>query len=368
MTQSDQGFPIIQYQKNKTPKEWGRIHGESYASAIKELAQIRKDLMLSKSPRLQAHLEPLANEQFKISKEFCPYLCDEMIGIAEGSGLGINDIVILNNYTDFRDIELNEEGCSTIYVNSRENVIAGQTWDMHSSAKDYLCTIDVPEDNDFPGAVVLSLVGCLGLMGFNSQKCLIGVNNINTKNARAGLIWPLLVRKALHQKDINKMRDILIKAPVTSGHNYIISDPSGGEHWEITPTEKICYASHLDNNLGSAFHTNHCLTKEVANLEVKNSQSSTTYARYDILKDKVKHLENKDDMINLLKSHEGHPKSICSHFEMGSQDPSMTCGGGVADMNSGEFIVWRGGETEDKNFKQYNTIINSNDNNFTYKK
>ena len=69
----------------------------------------------------------------------------------------------------------------------------------------------------------------------NTYKNLIGVNNINTANAQAGLVWPALVRKVLKETNLSGMRQKLIEAPVTSGHNYLISSLEGGEHWEITP-------------------------------------------------------------------------------------------------------------------------------------
>ena len=44
------------------------------------------------------------------------------------------------------------------------------------------------------------------------------------------------------------------------------------------------------------------------------------------------------DMKDLLCDHEGYPRSICSHFESGSQDPSFTCGGAVGELNKGDYI------------------------------
>ena len=48
------------------------------------------------------------------------------------------------------------------------------------------------------------------MMGINTSKNLIGVNNINTANAQAGLIWPALVRKVLKETNLSGMRQKLI--------------------------------------------------------------------------------------------------------------------------------------------------------------
>ena len=346
-------FPYIQYQKGKSSKDWGISHGEEYRLAISELAQIRKDLMLSKNPALIKKLDELALKQFEISSNFAPHLALEIEGIAIGSKLSLTDIVILNNYTDFRDINLPEEGCSTVHIQTPNEVLSGQTWDMHRTAKNYMCLIHVPETSSHSAQLVLTLVGCVGLMGVNTQNGFIGVNNINTANAKTGLIWPLLVRKVLEQKTLGEMRRTLLSAPVTSGHNYLISTAEGGEHLEITPSlsEKVSALS--KGQVGGIFHTNHCLSYEIEKCEDKQSMSSTTLKRFELLSKKTYKVTNLLDFKELLSDHEEYPTSICSHFENGAQDPSFTCGGGVSDLKKGKHIFWRGCPIHDKDYKEF---------------
>jgi len=361
---TDYGFPILKYQKGKSFTEWGIYHGEEFRDGIKELVSIRKELMLKKNPALRNHLTPLAHQQFEITKEFAPGISNELEGIATGSGLSLEDIVILNNYTDFRDISLPDEGCSTIQV-QRENVlISGQTWDMHSSAKRFLSLIEIPESENGPASIILSLLGCTGLMGINSHQCLIGVNNINTTNAKIGLIWPVLVRQTLLQSNLSSMRDTLLNAPVTSGHNYLISSKTGAEHWEITPSERDLIHAHGEKEHGHSFHTNHCLGENVSLLENKDSISATTFARYELLEKKVQNINNFSELKSLLQDHDGHPKSICSHYDTGAKDPSMTCGGGIADLNEQKYTFWRGCPESDKNYKEVNYKIDPDSNHF----
>lgn len=344
----DCNFPIITYDKNSNHLSWGASHGEEFKDTIKDLAQIRKDLMLNKNPRLKNDLERLALEQFSISKKFSPSIADEIEGIAKGSNLSLSEIVILNNYTDFRDIELPEEGCSTVHVQTDHHIFSGQTWDMHKSAKNFMCLLDVPEQNGYHSSLVLTLVGCVGLMGINNQSCLIGVNNINTKNAKVGLIWPLLVREVLKASNLSGMRECLKSAPVTSGHNYIISSNEGGEHWEITPQSQECVGK--THKKGYSFHTNHCLGDVAKELEDRTSSSSTTHKRFELLENKVQKIETFDQFQQLFEDHDNYPMSICSHYESGAQDPSFTCGGGTFSIKEGTINFWRGCKTEDDNY------------------
>lgn len=354
-------FPYLKYQAKKSHFDWGVYHGEEFRDAIKELAQIRLGLMLAKNPALSKKLDELALMQFELSKKFAPHLASEIEGIAKGANLTITDLVVLNNYTDFRDISLPEEGCSTVHIQTTTQTLSGQTWDMHRSAKNYMCLIHVPANEQYSAQLVLTLVGCVGLMGVNTYNGLVGVNNINTTNAKTGLIWPLLVRKTLEAKSLDEMRSTLLNAPVTSGHNYLISTPLGGEHLEITPSifEKVSSLSL--GQTGRIFHTNHCLGKKIEKLEDKKSMSSTTFDRYELLSKKTNEVTDLISFKKLLTDHDKFPKSICSHFENGAQDPSFTCGGGVSDLKNGHHVFWRGCPTHDKDYKEYEFTLDGLD-------
>ncbi len=347
---TDCQFPYIKYRADWSPLKNGQAHGESFRRAIGELFSIRRELMLAKNPRLKPKLSQLAKEQWEASLKYDLEIAEEMQGIAQGSGLDLDDIVILNNYTDFRDITLADEGCSTIGIKRGQTLLAGQTWDMHSSAKNYMCMIHAPARGQTPEALILSLVGCVGLMGVNTHLCTVGVNNINTKNARAALIWPLLVRSLLKEKDLPTIEEKLMKAPVTSGHNYIVADKKNVDHFEVTPTsfEKVAWQ---DKNF--VFHTNHCLTPSAIEIEERGTQSSTTMARYELLSKKAPRVETFEELQALLQDHESHPMSICSHFESGAQDPSMTCAGGIVNQVTGDTFFWRGCPTFDENYRNF---------------
>ena len=335
----DLNFPIISYSKEKSALENGQVHGESYRSAIQELASIRKNLMIERNPGLQGeNLKRLAFEQWEINLKYYPELSAELEGIRQGSNLCIEDLVILNNYTDFRDIQVGEQGCSTVFVRNRELQLCGQTWDMHSSAMRFVCVIHIPGE-----MLLFSLAGCLGMMGYHSSGRMVGVNNLNSTDARSGILWPALVRSTLSQINQDAMREHLCSAKVTSAHSYLVADKHQAEMWEVLPSLSKCTGRvEAGASTGSFFHTNHCLDEEVQELEVKVGNASTTRDRYALLNKKIAGVSDLGSMKDLLCDHEGYPRSICSHFESGSQDPSFTCGGSVGELDKGDYIFWRG--------------------------
>jgi isopenicillin-N N-acyltransferase-like protein len=348
---TDVGFPVIQYERGKSPIEWGRAHGESFRDAIRELVEIRRNLMRQKNPSLtRYHLDRLAHLQWRESEKFDHRLTLELRGICEGSELSVTDVVILNNYTDFRDIQLPEEGCSLAYVNNRQGPLVGQTWDMHGSAKRFVCALEVPDEHSDDHAVLFSVVGCTGMMGFTTHGSALGVNNINTANARASVMWPIMVRAILQKKNQHDMVECLTSTPKTSGHNYLVATRDDAEMWEVAPdlNERV---GHLrPGQQGFLLHTNHCLGQEIVKHELTVSQNSTTHIRLGLLEKKIGHVKTLDDMYELMTDHENYPKSICSNFQTDTQDPSITCGGAVGSLKTGVVRMWRGDPLYDDNF------------------
>lgn len=341
---TDVGFPHIVYNE-RGPHEWGLKHGETFRDAIQELAKIRKDLMLDRSPHLKDKISEMALLQWQKTKHASLSLGIELMAIQESANISIEDLVILNNYTDFRDINLPDEGCSTVGFNKSQQV-SGQTWDMHSSAKKYVCTIEIPGE-----LIVFSLVGCPGMMGINKHGLFVGVNNINTTDARPGILWPVFVRQCLEEaENFSDFSEVVRKTQFTGAHNYLFSDGENIEHWEISPTKAKLASQIKKGEKGVIYHTNHCLNPEMVAIEEPLAQNSTSQNRFDILKQKVDALETSEDLFHLLQDHTGYPKSLCGHFQSGAQDPSTTCGGGVYDHKTGLFKLWRGCPQEDQNY------------------
>ena len=349
---TDCGFPIIRYAPGSSARQWGRMHGESYRTGIRELVEIRTSLMREKNPALtDKHIEVLAQQQWEISTQFDQQIADELIGICEGADVSKTDVVILNNYTDFRDILVPDQGCSLVYVNSDAGPIVGQTWDMHGSAKNFVCCIEVPNEG---GPIVLfSVVGCVGMMGFNSRRGMLGVNNINTDGAKAGAMWPVMVRAALMGEDVQSMAKALTDSPKTSGHNYLIAINDHAQMWEVAPGCNDMVDEMLPGQYGYMLHTNHCLGENMKLRETAISQNSTTHIRFDLLNKKIGDTQTFEQMYELMNDHEGYPKSICSNFQTDSQDPSITCGGAVGNLESGRVVMWRGDKLYDDNFVEH---------------
>lgn len=351
----------------KSPREWGRIHGESFRGEIRALAAIRSYLCTKVGGfRDPVAVQRAAEAHLPVLEQYDAALHEELLGIAEGAGATAADIVIANHYTDLRDLDpdpatwrpaptrdapdvagraggaegLGGDGCSVLWAETPTGRILAQTWDMHATAIPYVMVLRVPEADGAPAATFLTVTGCLGMAGASSARVGIAINNLFSTDATLGVVWPALVRRALRERSAAAARDVIARSPIGSGHHYFVADPHGAYAIEASGTRrKLVFEG------GPTYcHTNHCLDPDVA-ARSKVPDSSTTFDRMrwlegDLARAPVRDL---DDAWRRLGSEEGWPRSVCTNMATPeSPHGAATCGAIAVNLDTGELWAQQG--------------------------
>lgn len=326
--------------------EIGHSHGEAFREPIRELAEIRWELLCRRSPiGSSAMLIDLANRHVNKLVQTYPKLAEEFLGIAAGSNVEGWRLAVLNHYTDLRDIGptfIDDEGCSILYAKTPSGPLLAQTWDMHASAEPYVCVLQVWPDTG-PEMVMFTVMGCLGMIGMNAEGVAVGINNLTPTDARVGVIWPALVRRMLQCRSAKEALEELKIAPLGSGHNYFIADHHTAYNIETTAIHKVVTAT---NPQSVFWHTNHYLDPTLVPLEAPLYPSSTTHIRYQRLAELcslMSPIVSVDQVMDILGDHAGLPQSICSHVR-DEVDPSAskTCGAAICDISNRVFYAASG--------------------------
>ena len=333
----------LNYPKGKSYRQWGEIHGETFREEIMMLAELR--LYLAKTVggfKSDEDVLELAGKHAAVSKAFCSDLHSELEGIAHASGVSLEKIIVLNHYTDLRDLgpasTAGDGGCTVVYSQTKTGPILAQTWDMHASAIPYVMMIHIPEEGDNPAASVLSLTGCLGMAGLNSHGVGVAINNLASTDARIGVVWSSLVRKALLASSAEGARPVFKKENIGSGHHYLVADKDSVFALEASGTTQ-------DEVYSGAVpwfcHTNHCLSETVEK-HSRVSPTSTTYGRMSqitslVTKDPVVDAE---DAYEKLGSQEGFPNSLCTNQTTPLKPHApATCGAISMDLKGGYMLA-----------------------------
>lgn len=359
---------VLDLPAGKSPREWGRIHGESFRGEIHSLCAIRTYLC-TKVGTFHGHDQVMvaAKAHLPVLERYHHALYEELLGIAEGAIISPEEIVVANHYTDLRDLDPDPEtwrpapteddgdmtlggrknwadggeGCSMLFSETPTGRILAQTWDMHATAIPYVMVLGVPESEDGPAARLLTVTGCLGMAGMNTARVGIAINNLYSTDATLGIVWPAMVRKALQQETAAAARDVIATSPIGSGHHYFVADRKEAYAIEASGTRRrMTYAGEEKQYC----HTNHCLDADVA-ARSKVSPTSTTHERMkwleiDLARESIRDLA---DSWQRLGSEEGWPKSICTNMATPeAPHGTATCGAIAMNLDTGELWAQQG--------------------------
>lgn len=323
-------------------RERGRVHGEAFRAEIHDIARIRTELALAQGKLgSEAQVLEVARAHLPVLAAFDADLSEELLGIAEGADLDPARVVVLNHYTDLKDLGPDalaneDEDCSAVVASTPGGVALGQTWDMHGSAAPFVSMLHVPEHEGAPAAWLLSITGCLGMAGMNVDGVGVTINNLRSNDARVGVVWPALVRRMLREREAEAAKHVLMTAPMSSGHHYIVASARRGYGVETSGALKsVTFESDWARE-NAYVHTNHCVGEEVGRVS-SIAPTSTSLERYGWLTESIaaRPLENAQDLWARLGSHDGYPRSVCTHLASAEAPHAMqTCGGVLMDLSA----------------------------------
>ncbi len=324
----------------------GFAHGCAFTQAIGELTEER--LRLSCDPFWTGGQQATLDEVLAIGRAclrhhetFAPDLMEEMRGMADATGIGVNELVIMNGFTDFVDIIANpavlgrhrDNGalpgdaidCTAFIVDSSAAAdgrgYLGQTWDMHSTATPYVLMLDVrPQDG--PALMTFTITGCVGMIGMNEHGVAVGINNLLGAEGRPGVHWVYVVRKMLAQRSVDDALAVLRGAQLSGAHNYLLLGPSVDGALRGYNVEHMATRAHVVPVETVYAHTNHCLIQNMIDVERprKSVSHESTLARHDqagrFLGEQVGAI-TVETLMALTRYHEGSGLSVCAHVQPG---------------------------------------------------
>ena len=251
-----------------SPLEMGRAFGETCREAIQQFYEIRVRIAIEQALVYGGRtidentVLEAATACLKPTEEYHPEGFEELAGIAEGSGLSTAQILALNGLTDLRDYVAwsgKADECSAFVVAGDKTadgqLICGQTWDLATNNMPFVLGVHRIPDNG-PQTWTMTTVGCLSLIGLNSEGIAVGTTNVRTTDAKPGVVYLSILHKMLAQTSIEDAIDCVEDAPRASGHFYFVADAQGkGAAMECTGSQYDL----TQVNEGIYVHCNHCL-------------------------------------------------------------------------------------------------------------
>ena len=325
-----------------SPRELGRQQGESarpqILTALERYRQIipkATNLSWEEARRESRKFLPYGEEAF-------PQFIQEIHGIAEGSGVGFEELWILNCYEGLAEVQQQVWGCTSLAIRNDltadGHVLLAHNEDWNSMDRDSVYLVHAEPDHG-PAFIGLTYGPLLVNIGFNTEGIGVMIDSVYPTDGRVGVPRILCSRAVLSTRTIGQAIRSCVPKLRAGGYNYLLAD-SHGELYSVetsATTHEILYGDD-----GWLAHTNHYLSPKMRSLEEPG-----TYAGSHVRLNRARRLLRAqlgrvtvEDLQSILRDHVNYPNSVCTH-----QDPDdmpyeqdMTIASLVMDLT--EQVMW----------------------------
>jgi isopenicillin-N N-acyltransferase-like protein len=271
------------------------------------LARVNKTVRVSRS-----RAQRVAASCQQHVRQYAPDLLSELQGMSEGSGVPLEEIMMLQVRNQFPPEK--EGGCTSFSTDCRVSAegrpFVGQNWD-NDPALDAFTVVLTRRPDDGPAIMTVTQAGLISYIGFNEAGIGACVNTLPAPSREAGVPHYFTLRMIYAATTLDGAIEALRRATRAIPANIMLSTPDGPADLEVTIDDIHVLRDEGD---GIVTHTNHCLHPDLAPINEQFDeliQSRPRKARIDELLRGRSH--DLGSLRAALADHDGHPCSICRH-------------------------------------------------------
>jgi len=242
----------------------------------------------------------------------------ELEGVAEGSGLKLDEIMLIAAFNEVFYPKL-AKACTSFAVRNGATsdglTYVGQNNDegLDPWLDGDCTTLTRFNQKDAPNALIYSYAGAPAMMGINSEGLSLCINALGFDEPKIGVPMLCVVREVFNQKNIDGAVDAIERADRAFALNFVMGTPDGVANVEANPLKVETTRS--DDAL---YHANHYIfcpvegfTESKSDAYMKNSTSRCDRMGHLIEENKGK--LNLSLLEDFLRDHENRPDMICAH-------------------------------------------------------
>ena len=353
-------IPFVHIEARGSYHELGRAVGEGARDEVRAaVAFFRDDFAAMTGGRLTfAAAERASLAYADHARRALPQYWDELEGLAEGAGLPLSELLVLNCGEEFTCSEPVEgshgvapassrggDHCTAVAVSSQGRHIVGHNMDWYviDAVNNVFFDLIDPE-----GTRVMGIAGApyLLMLGMNSHGVASVSNSVHSTDNRLGVPNVFVRRATLGAPSVAEARARGLLAGRARGTNHLIAD-TGGTLWDVeTSATASAFMDH--SAAGYAAHTNHYVSPEMRPFEgsdhVESRVRLSTAER--MLAGGIEEEEDPVDLVaRVLRCHEPGPdQAICGHPDESEPpaDQGMTVGSMICDLDERRIHVCAG--------------------------
>ena len=315
------GIPVVI--SKGTPYEIGLNHGKSCPDRVRKSFEYNLKSCVDQSGFSQEEVYKFASGFIKpVERAYPDYIC-EVQGIADGAGLKLEDLMVLNSRTELQKLCWNRksEDCTSVAVTGERTVdgatYVGQNWDNTPWSRECLIIHVIEQNNGKPSIAYCGEAGIIARSGMNSCGIGDGVNSLST-NAPVnleGIPLQFLLRAVLDSRELGEAIDAL-NGKNAAVNNILIAQKDG---LAIDVEMDSCCCGIVYGEDGILIHTNHYVSAGHPRWPYMDVFKGNSIARYDRSNKVLRNIDGKisiEDIQQLFADHGNDPQSICRHPDL----------------------------------------------------
>lgn len=310
-------FPLVEM--SGPPRERGRQYGQQAADRVGRSVDYYVAQLAAAGigwPRAKA----LAADYVPLIENFSPAYLEEMRGVAEGAGVDLEGIVLVNARTEmmFGAKQQGDDGCTGAVIMPEAardgRLLHGQNWDWREECVHTGVVLRIRRD-DGPDVLTFTEAGGLARSGLNAAGIAVTGNFLacDRDYKRQGVPLPLIRRRILESSHFALAIHVLAAVPRSCSSNMMVSDAAGEAiNFECAPDELFC----VYPQDGLITHANH-FVHPAAQVKLRDTYHATSPdslyrdGRVRKLLMKKRGALTLDDLRDALFDDYGTPYSVC---------------------------------------------------------
>lgn len=346
------------------PRERGRQYGESARGEIRAFV----DFLHSKMKAAKADHERLSQELQKYLPQidaYSPNIGEEMRGIADGSGVSLEDVVLISLVEEHPGLKSLSVACTSFAATGRATAdgatYQGQTWDIEAdlceNADPFL--LDATQDEG-PRYLAYTYPGMMAGAGLNEHGISLSWNSLPALELQVGVPTHVIIQEVLRQETIGGALAAVLRAQRAGCFNFVITDEH--EIYDVEATPSDVDIAHSGTFL---VHANHYVSEKFKERQdwskVGMETNASTIVRHDRMHRIVEDVCGSIDLetgLAFLRDHVNDPFGICRHYQPNQgEDQSVTCASWVMIPAKREWWIAQGPPCEGTFAEQYHAAV-----------
>ncbi|NIM97736.1 MAG: hypothetical protein GTO24_06550 [candidate division Zixibacteria bacterium] len=308
-------FPTIKLKGD--PFSMGFAHGRALARQIRTNLSLYFDLIHASAGLERQRALQLVGRFRPVLAEAAPTLMIEMEGIAQGAGVSLESVLVLNARSELMFPNGLAGECTTFGLTGERTIngrtLLAQNWDWNPRLKGSSAFFII-EPAQGPRILAFAEAGQICKIGLNENGLGVLLNILISRDVEPGVPIHALLRMIIGTADIQEAVALARKTPRASSNHALLGDVRGGIiGLELTPMT----VAEIHPTSGAVVHTNHFCDPLLSKTDWGPSVIPDSSYRLDRAQELIsaKDRWDSDNLKRILTDHENGPSSICRHLD-----------------------------------------------------